>query len=297
MAKNPCKPPVFARTGLFAGLVAALFATWSSPSEADDQKDGYIEARDLALAGKVDEAIKILATAIKQDGPSYQTALLHGQLLDDRKRYDEAVAAYSQAITLEPKRADLFQRRGISRYFAGRFKESIADFDVYLEAQPKRRPFHWQRGIACYNAGMFKEGREQFELHQTVNAHDVENAVWHFLCVARLAGLKEAREKLIPIKGDSRVPMAEVHRLFAGADNGKAVLAAAEAVTDPGKKRNALCYAHLYLGLFAEAKEDWKTAAEHLQLATDTYGMPHYMGEVARICRDQAKNKVKKKAQ
>src|SRR6266853_660464 len=56
----------------------------------------------------------------------------------------------------------------------------------------------------------------QFELHQTVNDNDVENAVWHYLCVARLAGVEKAHASLIRIQRDSRVPMMAVYALFGG---------------------------------------------------------------------------------
>ena len=97
----------------------------------------------------------------------------------------------------------------------GRVKESVADFDKFLEARPDQRPQHWQRGIALYYAGQFEDGAKQFEIHKTVNANDVENAAWHFLCVARWKGVEAARAGLIPIEGDGRVPMMTVHKMFA----------------------------------------------------------------------------------
>jgi len=60
------------------------------------------------------------------------------------------------------------------------------------------------------------------------------------------------------------------------------MLAAAEAGDEAGK-RNRLCYAHLYLGLFAEATGDADAAKEHISLAAGRYSMDHYMGRVAQV--------------
>src|SRR5206468_3164056 len=133
----------------------------------------------------------------------------------------------NQALKLNPRMADAWQNRGIIHFKLAHIDESISDFDEVIKLNPAQAPYHWQRGICYYYAGRFEEGRKQFELHQTVNPNDVENAVWHFLCVARASGLDRARAALIPIQGDARVPMAEVHALFAGRLQPEEVLAVA----------------------------------------------------------------------
>ena len=77
-------------------------------------------------------------------------------------------------------------RKGVQLFFEGRIKESLVEWDAQVAAQPSSLPFHWQRGIALYYAGRYQDGRDQFEVHQKVNPEDVENAVWHYLCVAKL---------------------------------------------------------------------------------------------------------------
>lgn len=173
-------------------------------------------------------------------------------------------------------------QQGQQLFFDAKIGESIAAFDKLVELQPEVKPQLWQRGLALYYADKFKEGREQFETHQTVNTDDVENAAWHFLCVARLEGVEGARKHFIPIEGDSRVPMKEVHQLFAGKGSAEAVLKAAEA-GDEAQRRNHLCYAHLYLGLYFEAMKDMAKAKEHMLKSAKDFSMDHYMGETARV--------------
>src|SRR5205807_2015064 len=148
-------------------------------------------------------------------------------LYDSHDEYAKSAADYGLVTKLDPKNPEAWQRRGEENYKAGRFAESVSDFDHFLTLRPDQKPYHWQRGISLYYAGRFKEGRDQFALHQTVNQHDVENAVWHFLCTARADGIEAARKNLIVIVSDARVPMAQVHRLFAGKATPEDVLSAA----------------------------------------------------------------------
>ena len=65
-------------------------------------------------------------------------------------------------------------------------KESLADFDKFLALRPAEKNGHWKRGISLYYAGRFEDGKKQFEGYENVDTNDVENAVWHFLCNARV---------------------------------------------------------------------------------------------------------------
>lgn len=182
------------------------------------------------------------------------------------------------------KSAQEYQKAGVEHFMRGEFKEALDAWDSLIKLVPEQAPYHWQRGIAYYYAGEFEKGRKQFELHQSVNPRDVENAVWHYLCVARAEGPKIARERLIPIEGDSRVPMKEVHALFAGRGSEADVLSAAKA-GNPSEAalRDRLCYAHLYLGLFWEAEGEKEKALEHIRKAATEFSQTHYMGKVAQV--------------
>lgn len=183
--------------------------------------------------------------------------------------------------------AQTHQIRGQKRFYSGDIKGSIEDFDAYLEILPEDDPKHWQRGISYYYADRFADGKAQFERHQTFNTQDVENAVWHFLCAVRAPGgsLQAARKNLIPISKDTRVPMKEVHQLFAGTGTPEAVLAAAKGEQEKGGKvaRNAMLYAHLYLGLFYEATGKEELMKKHISQAAGEFKMDHYMGMTAQI--------------
>ena len=208
---------------------------------------------------------------------------LRGQVYEAQREHEKAVADFSEVLKLAPDPLTL-QQRGFELFRLARVKEAVADFDKFLELVPSQAAQHWQRGIALYYAGRFEDGRKQFELHQTVYPSDVENTVWHFLCVARSAGVEKARASLIKIQGDARVPMAQVHALFVGKGSPQEVLVAAEAGQPPAPVlKNHLFYAHLYLALYYEATGNAKLTEEHLTKATGPYAQEHYMGDVARV--------------
>lgn len=173
-------------------------------------------------------------------------------------------------------------RAAVAALFDARPAESARLFDVLVEARPEREPDLWQRGLALYYADRWADGRRQFEVHRTVNPADVENVAWHFACVARLEGAAAARLALLPVGPDRRVPMREIAAFYAGTAAATDVLAAAEEGPEPAR-RNQLCYAHLYLGLHAEACGDTETARRHMQAAAGPFSMDHFMGRIARL--------------
>jgi hypothetical protein len=192
------------------------------------------------------------------------------------------IAVQSPAAESPPR--ELFDD-AVRLFFEAKPAESARVFDRLVSAVPTAEPELWQRGLALYYAGRFDDGVKQFELHRTVNPNDVENAAWHFLCVARLAGPQAARAKLLPVGDDARVPMKEIMDLYGGRCEPAEVLAAAERGAGEAR-RNQLCYAHLYLGLFFEATGDAPKAREHMLQAAGVFSMNHYMGKVAVVhCR------------
>jgi hypothetical protein len=168
----------------------------------------------------------------------------------------------------------------VELFFDAKPVESVRVFDQLVAAVPGAEPDLWQRGLALYYAERYADGQKQFELHRTVNPNDVENPAWHFLCVARLEGVQAARGKLLPVGEDPRVPMKEIFELYSGKCEPAAVLAAAEQ-GEAEARRNQLCYAHLYLGLYFEALGDAVKAREHITQSAGPFRMDHYMGKVA----------------
>jgi lipoprotein NlpI len=173
--------------------------------------------------------------------------------------------------------------RAVSDFQSGRIAESVLEFDRLAKLVPESVPQLWQRGIALYYAGRYQDCREQFEYHRTVNPNDVENAAWHFLCVARAESPAKAKAALLPVGADSRVPMSQIYRMFRGELSTEQVLSAA------GRQPEGQFYAELYVGLFLEALGQTQRALKHIRnAADDRYSAAGYMHGVACVHRDLA---------
>ena len=189
-----------------------------------------------------------------------------------------AVAASAQTPQQTPQ--TIFDRAVVD-FENGRLTQAAAAFDEVARRVPDLAPQLWQRGIALYYAGRYDECRAQFESHRTVNPSDVENAAWHFLCVARGESPEQARAALLPVGLDPRLPMRQIYQMFSG------TLAPDEVMTAAGADPTAQFYAHLYLGLYLEAHGVDDRAREHIRAAADDRfaRVGGYMHLVARVHR------------
>jgi len=224
----------------------------------------------------------------KDKAPAIDEAALEAASQErDLDKIIELTADAEKGSQYESLRGRAFQARGVANFYDAKIKESIADFDAYLAIVPEEDPHHWQRGLSYYYAGEYEKGVAQFERHQTVNSQDVENAVWHFICAVRApkGTVEKARKDFIDIEKDSRVPMAEIHMLFEGTGSEEAVMKSANSGTPENSeaRKNHLCYAHLYLGLYFEALGKDEKAKEHMVKAAVDYKMDHYMGMTAQV--------------
>jgi len=240
------------------------------------------KAQAAHLKGDTQIALELANKAVEAASTNAQCYYVRGRIYAAQAEHRKAIDDFDQALKLEPRGGELYHLRGCEHFKSGHISESIADFDKFLQFVPKQAPHHWQRGISLYYAGRYDDGRKQFELHQTVNPADVENAVWHFLCVARLDGPEKARASLIPIQGDRRVPMSQIYELFGGKGTPEEVFTAAKAAGG-SKTSDPLFYANLYVGLYYEALADAKRAAEYITKAAQDFPAEHYMGDVARV--------------
>lgn len=204
--------------------------------------------------------------------------------LAERGDNERAVAILDQAIAADMRLAAAYYLRGRAHFCLGRVAASVADFDRYVELAPEKAAQQWERGISLYYAGKFAAGAKQFEDYQTYHDNDVENSTWRYLCIAREKGVAAARETLLPIEKDPRVPMMEIYALYRGESTPEKVLAVAAAGDPPPAAMNQrLFYAHLYIGLWHEAAGNGELAREHITRAAEKHRIGHYMHDVARI--------------
>lgn len=281
---------IHTRRILVAGLLACLTASVLH-AEEKSVDELLAEARQAFEQGESKQALELADRAVASDAKSVRAVYVRGLLHEALRNHSQAMADFNRALQLNPRHADAYDHRGSEQFKQGRIAESIADFDKAIELDPARERGHWKRGISYYYADRFDEGRKQFEQYQTFDDNDVENAVWRYLCMARSVGVAEAQKDILKIKDDRRVPMMQVHALYAGRLKPEDVLAAARAGDSTPEELNArLFYAELYLGLYYEAAGQPAQAAEHLAAAVK-HRIGHYMWDVARVHAERLKDR------
>ena len=261
------------------GLALVLFAVAITNARAETPAS----QKSLADQPALDQKIRSATAAIEQNPADKDSYLMRARLYVAAGDSERAMADYDRVLKLDPQWAVAYDERGSLYFTLGHVNESIDDFDRYLKLKPQQEPWHWKRGISYYYADRWDDGRRQFEGYQTVDDNDVENAVWRYLCMARGTGVAQARDALLKIKQDGRVPMMEVYSLYGGKARPEDVLTAAQAGSpSPEALNSRLFYAHLYLGLYYEAAGDRELAKKHITTAR-THKIGHYMWNVADV--------------
>ncbi len=265
-------------------VAAGLLTVGSGTVLAQDSVGELLQSAMSHLRnGDAGSAARITTQILEQPGPRDSTALwIRGNAYDRLEKYSMAVRDLSELAEAEPREPGILIALGGARFKAGDIEGSINAFDAAARIDESLSPQLWQRGISHYYAGRLDDCIAQFEAHRTVNPQDVENSVWHFLCHAARNGFPAARQALIPVDRDGRVPMAEVFALFAGSGSDAEVMRAAE--SNGGDA--AIFYAHLYLGLFYEASGSPELSSEHIEKATSPKMPANYMWQVARVHRE-----------
>jgi len=253
-------------------------------AEPDEKLVELLRKSELALKmEKLDASLEFAEEAVKLDGKSPVAHFRRGDALLRLRRYDDSIRAFDTALALDPKGALAHDRKGSALFCTGKVVESIAEFDSYLKEVPRAKAAHWQRGISLYYAGRYQDGADQFQAGETVFGNDVENAFWHWLCLARKTTPDKARESLLKVGPDARVPMAEIYLMVQKKATPAAVMEAAkkDGVRNEGIEEK-LFYANLYIALWYEAEGDAAKCKEHLKEAV-ARKIGHYMWDVANV--------------
>ncbi len=194
----------------------------------------------------------------------------------------KAVAAVDRLLLALPNDPSTLRLAGDVYLRGGNSKKAVDLFDRYLKLEPNALAGLWQRGIALYFARDYKRGVKQFEVHREVNPNDVENAAWHFLCVAKAQSFDKAKSVVLPAPNDPRAPMEEVLQMLSTGDTEKVIAKMESFPANTRLRESAEFYGNFYLGLYADAAGDRAKAKSYLDLAAKDASVS-YMGDVARV--------------
>jgi predicted O-linked N-acetylglucosamine transferase (SPINDLY family) len=169
----------------------------TAPASADDYEARFQQALEQYRAGRLDEAIAMLADLSDEhpDDPSlllvYATAALrrgdrergiallgtvvelqpdnavaHYQLgvaLDEARRTGEALSSYERAIGAKPDFAEAHNNRGVALKALGRPDEALASFERAIRLRPGYANAHFGRGVTLKDMGRPEEALACFD--------------------------------------------------------------------------------------------------------------------------------------
>src|SRR5947208_1330300 len=81
-------------------------------------------AREALQSAKHDEATRLASQAIKADPKNIEAFSLRASIYEKIDKYADAVADLTQIIALDKTLAEIYQRRGLVNFKAGKIKES-----------------------------------------------------------------------------------------------------------------------------------------------------------------------------
>ncbi len=143
--------------------VSTLVQT-SSPGVSQRSKEQWMqEGNTLRGLKRSQEALAAYEQAIRLD-PSYALAYYNkGNALRDLLHYQEALAAYEQAIHLNPNYALAYYNKGNALYDLERYQEALAAFEQAIHLDPNFAAAYNGKGNALRNLLYYQEALAAFE--------------------------------------------------------------------------------------------------------------------------------------
>jgi len=140
-------------TGAWAQDATPSTNALTVPSTGNDAKTYVDFGKANGARGDLDGAIAAFNEAIKID-PKYALAYYYRGLAHKlQNKFDDAVADYTQTIQINPEYAEAYYERGSLRGQQGDFDDAISDFSQVIKLDPKYSPAYYNLGHVQYFKG------------------------------------------------------------------------------------------------------------------------------------------------
>ncbi|KAB8033229.1 TPR end-of-group domain-containing protein [Fluviispira multicolorata] len=143
---------------------AAIAATYSAKSSGES-KQFY---KSLVSEYKKINALYILDDSLNylmREEPSFELPyVVFAEINRNNKKYSNAIEMYDKAISLEPKRDDLFAERAITYYKSSSYDNALEDFDSALKLRPHTAIYIYNKACMLALLGKKSEALKMLKL-------------------------------------------------------------------------------------------------------------------------------------
>jgi tetratricopeptide (TPR) repeat protein len=114
-------------------------------------------------SGQFNEALQLIARAMRSGTPSPQVLLNHGLVLNALDRRAEAIESFDQAIKLNPNISEAHNNRAVVLATLGRNEEALQSYDKALAIRPDDAGTLYNRGNLLKDIGRFDEALVSYD--------------------------------------------------------------------------------------------------------------------------------------
>ena len=121
------------------------------------------------------------AIPISLTGESAKDYINRGNALRDKGEQDEAIAAFSEAIRIDPKEAAAYFNRGLAWRSKGAYDNAIADYNQALALNPNSFQVYINRGVAWGRKGEYDKAVADYNQALQLKPNDASacnNLAW-----------------------------------------------------------------------------------------------------------------------
>ncbi|MBA1147104.1 tetratricopeptide repeat protein [Ectothiorhodospiraceae bacterium WFHF3C12] len=165
------------RSSIIALLaVLSLAASLPLPADQDDPRLDDLFEELQQLDTRRDQRAGAIQAQIwhiwyLHDDAEVNEAMERGLKALAQDRHEDAVAAFSRVIELDPGFAEAWNRRATTYYVMDRYEESLSDIERVLELEPRHFGALAGRGLCLKALDRKREALQAFESALDVNPH------------------------------------------------------------------------------------------------------------------------------
>jgi tetratricopeptide (TPR) repeat protein len=177
------------------GIMAAAFLLLATPAlagQAATAKDALAKGKAAVEKDNPDAAIAAFTEAIRLDPKMAEAYYCRARVLSDKNENAKAIADYSQAVKLNPKYAEAWCNRGREYAVDGQVEKALADLAEAIKINPKLLPAYQTRGWVYSENGAYEKAAADYTEAIRLDPKDGQTYADRAVCYSYLKKYKEA---------------------------------------------------------------------------------------------------------